>query len=413
MNGLVNCFQESDKETLFEKNPDMANLSIPEITKDERVEYRSTLLVEKVFKKNNLENNFMTDKGLFHATSILIDGREYTTYAPNLDELIIGLKGTRSRLELRGKLVGSKFEEVLSINDIEKGEEFGGQPAGGKKQNKGIIFEDELYNRLAECIRGTTCKGKYARQAKHILDATSSAIGSPVKDVELEGGKNKPRPLILDGNNPIIQPKEPSGHGELLTDITLKHENGKFSYLSLKYESTLTFVNAGVQAKHFPSFEIKGGAIKNKMGTKILEALGIDNNSFCDVFNKYGKTSGKPMVSPHKVDVSTKVNKRMLKKFVQTAIGANYWMVHGMPGGQVYFWKMSSDKNPAMATINGKIELLYGGSNGMGKRIDMTFKNRFFEYKLNIRNKQGGLYPSHLMMDYKSLGATGKILLKD
>ena len=149
------------------------------------------------------------------------------------------------------------------------------------------------------------------------------------------------------------------------------------------------------------------------MGTKILEALGIDNNSFCDVFNKYGKTSGKPMVSPHKVDVSKKVNKRMLKKFVQTAIGANYWMVHGMPGGQVYFWKMSSDKNPEMATIGGKIELLYGGSNGMGKRIDMTFKNSFFEYKLNIRNKQGGLYPSHLMMDYKSLGATGKILLKD
>ena len=88
MNGLVNCFQETDKETLFEKNPDMANLSIPEITKDERVEYRSTLLVEKVFKKNDLENNFMTDKGLFHATSILIDGREYTTYAPDLDKTI-------------------------------------------------------------------------------------------------------------------------------------------------------------------------------------------------------------------------------------------------------------------------------------------------------------------------------------
>ena len=414
MNGLVNCFQESDKENLFEKNTNMANLSIPEITKDERVEYRSTLLVEKVFKKNTLENNFMTDKGLFHATSILINGREYTTYSSDLGNTIIGLRGTRSRLELKGKLVGSKFEEVLSINNIEKGEEFGGQPAGGKRQNKGIIFEDELYNRLAECIRGTTCKGKYARQAKHILDATSSAIGSPVIDVELEGGKNKPRPLILDGNNPIIKPKEPSGHGELLTDITLKHENGKFSYLSLKYESTLTFVNAGVQAKHFPSLEIKGGEIKNKMGTKILEALGIDNNSFCDVFNKYGKTSGKPMVSPHKVDVSKKVNKQMLKKFVQTAIGANYWMVHGMPGGQVYFWKMSSGtKNSEMATIGGKIELLYGGSNGMGKRIDMTFKNSFFEYKLNIRNKQGGLYPSHLMMDYKSLGATGKILLKD
>ena len=64
----------------------------------------------------------MTDKGLFHATSILIDGREYTTYAPDLDKTIIGLKGTRTRLELRGKLVGSRFEEILSINDIEKGE---------------------------------------------------------------------------------------------------------------------------------------------------------------------------------------------------------------------------------------------------------------------------------------------------
>ena len=102
MNGLVNCFQESDKENLFEKNTNMANLSIPEITKDERVEYRSTLLVEKVFKKNNLENNFMTDKGLFHATSILIDGREYRTYSSDLGSTIIGLKGTRSRLELKG-----------------------------------------------------------------------------------------------------------------------------------------------------------------------------------------------------------------------------------------------------------------------------------------------------------------------
>ena len=389
----------------------MANLSIPEITKDERVEYRSTLLVEKVFKKNNLENNFMTDKGLFHATSILIDGREYTTYAPDLDKTIIGLKGTRTRLELRGKLVGSKFEEILSINDIEKGDEFGGQPAGGKRENKGIVFERELYNRLAECVRGTTCEGKYAEQAKYILDATSSAIGSPAKDIILEGGRNSPRPLILEGNNPIIQPSNPDGHGELLTDITIKHQNGKKSFLSLKFSSTLTFVNAGIQAKHFPSLEIKKGEIKNKMGTKILEALGIDNKSFCDVFNKYGKTSGKPMVSPHKVDVSQKVNKRMLKKFVQTAIGANYWMVHGMPGGRIFFWEMSSDKNPSMATIGGKIELLYGGSNGMGKRIDMTFKNNFFEYKLNIRNKQGGLYPSHLMMDYTSLRGTGKVEL--
>ncbi len=29
-------------------------------------------------------------------------------------------------------------------------------------------------------------------------------------------------------------------------------------------------------------------------------------------------------------------------------------------------------------------------------------------FKLNIRNKQGGLYPSHLMLDYTSKVGTGK-----
>ena len=69
---------------------------------------------------------------------------------------------------------------------------------------------------------------------------------------------------------------------------------------------------------------------------------------------------------------------------------------------------MSKEKNPAMATISSGIEVQYGGSNGKGKRIDMTFSNSYFEFKLNIRNKQAGLYPSHLMMDYKSLDGTGK-----
>ena len=50
----------------------------------------------------------------------------------------------------------------------------------------------------------------------------------------------------------------------------------------------------------------------------------------------------------------------------------------------------------------------YGGKLGNGKRIDMEFSNGYFDFKLNIRNKQGGLYPSHLMLDYKSKLATGK-----
>ena len=58
-----------------------------------------------------------------------------------------------------------------------------------------------------------------------------------------------------------------------------------------------------------------------------------------------------------------------------------------------------------MATITEPITLMYGGKDGKGKRIDMAFSNQYFDFKLNIRNKQGGLCKSHLMVDYKSKSA--------
>jgi len=72
---------------------------------------------------------------------------------------------------------------------------------------------------------------------------------------------------------------------------------------------------------------------------------------------------------------------------------------------------MDPSKNRAMSTINGKILVNYGGSGGNGKRVDIEFANDYFDFKVNIRNKQSGLYPSHIMCDYKSKAATGKKLL--
>ena len=110
----------------------MPNLSIPEITNDGK-EYRTDLLLEKVFKLNGNENNFMTDSGLFHATSILIDDQEYKKPESGLNYKILALRGTRTKLELKGKLVGSQSNTLIPINKVEKGEIFGGQPAGGKR----------------------------------------------------------------------------------------------------------------------------------------------------------------------------------------------------------------------------------------------------------------------------------------
>lgn len=387
----------------------MANLSISEITRDGK-EYRSTLLVEKVFEKNGKTNNFMTDSGLFHATSIIVDRKEYKTFSKNIENFILSLRGMRGKnIFLKGKLSGKKTFTNIPLTKVEKSEEFGGQPAGGKKENRGIIFEKDLYERFRECIQAKTCKGKYDRQAMKILEMASKANGSPVENVEPVGGQNQPRPLILQGGDPIINPPNPSDHGKLLTDLNLIHKDKTKSYLSLKFSSTLTFINSGVAKKYFPEAEMKTGKLTNPLGNKILEVLGIENEKFCKVFNDYGK--GGKMIDPHVVNVTSVVNKPKLKKLLKTAIGANYWMVHGMEGNKVYFWEMSKKLNDSFASINGDIILYYGGTNGTGKRIDMTFSNNYFEFKLNIRNKQSGIYPSHLMLDYKSLPPTGKTLL--
>ena len=51
---------------------------------------------------------------------------------------------------------------------------------------------------------------------------------------------------------------------------------------------------------------------------------------------------------------------------------------------------------------NATMTAYYGGKSGKGKRVDIEFSNQYYDFKVNIRNKQSGVYPSHIMMDYES-----------
>ena len=379
----------------------MANLSIPEITKKGK-EYRSELLVNKVYEKKGQMNNFMTDKGLFHAETIIINNKPQK-YQPKLFNKILALGGTRIPLFLEGKLSGKSTKIRVKITEVEKSAEFGGQPSGGKKVNLGNVFEEDFHNRLVECVTGRCCKGKLAKEAKKVIEQTSKAMNSPVIKVKHEGGKNTSRPIVLQGNFPIIEPSIPEQHGEKLTDITLTHKNGKKSYLSLKYGDTLTFINSGVAKEHFLENDMKDGLVSKKSGKQILKAFGVNNAKFCKVFNDYG--DGK-QVDPHEFKV--KLDKNILKKLLETAIGANYWMVHALKNGDVYFWHVTKTRNSAYSNVTGDATLFYGGKQGRGKRIDLEFSNQYYDFQMNIRNKQSGLYPSHIMLDYNSKPATGK-----
>ena len=86
----------------------MANLSLSEIAREERNQWRATVLVNKVFKREGYDNNFMTDKGLFYATEIILNGERFRQYSPDLSDKILSIYGNRGRgraiLDLRGRL---------------------------------------------------------------------------------------------------------------------------------------------------------------------------------------------------------------------------------------------------------------------------------------------------------------------
>ena len=412
----------------------MANLSLPAIAREERHQYRTALLVNKVFKQEGYDNNFMTDLGLFYATQITLNDELFTRYSPDLADKILSAYGNRGHgrvvLDLKGRLVGQTGLVKLSINKIEKSEDFGGQPAGGKKENRGLKFEKEIYERFRECIQGKKCEGQYADAAMYILEKCAKDVGSPVIDIDPEGDKNTPRPLHA--TYPFIMPAIPIGHGKLLTDITLIHTNRAKSFLSLKYTSTLSFVNAGIKVRHLLSIQIQNGKIITPAGKALLKVLGIDNELFCNVFkdrrsgtwwrtkDNSGKDKNVVLLEEEKkntnpkgsrpwvVNIQNKIDKEPFEKLISTAIGANYYMVHGLPPKNVWFWNMTKALNLRAKRPIGPMWLYYGGKQGSGKRIDIEFSNSYFDFKLNIRNKQGGLYPSHLMLDYTSKSAIGK-----
>ena len=372
---------------------------------------------------NDKSSTFHTVDGTLEATAVIVNGVE-TMRTPStkmqsvLDKLtndIMALKGLRNqKVEIKGHYTGKENTVVIPITKITKTEEFGGQPAGGKKENKGLVFERELASALIDVANGIEPKGNInAKLARQLLENVCKTNRSPINYVKQMGGANESRPFVMNGNKIAINPANPADVGKKLTDITVFHADTSETYLSAKFSSTLTFVNTGVKGpgKPFPESEVTSGVISNTMGKTLLDALGIDNTTFCAVFNNYG--TSKKAADPHIVDVTSKINKQLLTALLQSAIGANYWMVHGQGGGKAYCWWVGVDENKKYANISGsKFTLYYGGiTNGLAKRVDMKFSNQYFDFKLNIRNKQSGVAPTHFLLDYTSKPATGKQLL--
>lgn len=265
--------------------------------------------------------------------------------------------------------------------------------SGGAGANKGMAFENSLSGDLKRYQEeGITNKNKaeYANLAL-VEEITSELSLQPGKfEIQETGRLNKKRPIKVTDAGPEVTQSE--SVGATVADIIIRKKKQAY-YLSLKFGGTLTFFNSGI-TKILPEKEIKAGEIKNREGIILLETLGIDNKSFCAVFNSYAK--GKPgKFTPQSVPA----DKAKLQHLVSSGIGDGYYYVQSGKGDNLFF-KIDEEYNAAASEITSDPRVYYGGIKGGGKRVDVVFETPKYTFKVNIRPKDVGVYPTHIMCDY-------------
>ena len=374
------------------------------------------LFFDKVFgKKSSFNHDFATKKGVFTAESIEVTytNNKTLTFKKATDKkaFIKGAPATKEAF-LIGKYKGSKGKERVKHTHVSKTIEFGGQPVGSKKESKGTIFEREFTHRLKECINGEVCKGKYHKAAGWLIGQLEKGGKNPIIDVKQLGGQNASRPFEVAGSQPYIAPRDHKAHGKVLTDIDVFHENGTITHLSAKLGPSLTFINPGSKTL-FSDQDIKDHDINKDKGIALLKMLNLDEDTFCNVFNNFGKPAQKKKNLKH--SGVKRVKKNVLENFVKSAMGSNYWMIHAKDNSsnEVNMYYMDpADVEGSYSKVASDVEVFYGGRDGSGKRIDIAFENSHFSFNLNIRSKAGGTtYPTNIMLDYKTKSVKNKVTL--
>ena len=368
-------------------------------------------LVKKFFHQDHMMNLFLHKEGQFtpEALVIKINGEEVEAYESDESDRmsealtyirqIVSNKNTRDSISFTGKFTKSGQIKTAKLTEFLKTEEFGGQ--GAKKVNAGNLFEKEFEHSL-QCKLQCVCKKtKYDKEAQQLLDLIGPSVNGgkqSLPGVTWAGPANQKRTLVEQGGNVVVntEKKVTEDIGSIVTDITTywggEKENPQ--YLSLKFGNTLTFINSGV-SRVFLENEFKNATFKHPIAKSLFKTFGLDPVKFAQSFSAYphAKSLGK--------DTNPNYDKAKMQKLLRYCIGHNYWMVHGGTGTMKMFKVDQAYLNQA-SSIQGGLTIHYGGMSGKGKRVDMTCESSKYKFTWNIRNKQSGKFPSHIMCDYKA-----------
>lgn len=267
--------------------------------------------------------------------------------------------------------------------------------------NRGNAFESRISKDLGLFIQTRDLNAGY--EYPKFMKEFAKEYLMDAKDIRIidEGALNKKRPLQFSGGKLSIESPQLKDIGKTVTDVTVIEDEEPI-YLSLKLGSTVTFFNIGI-SKFLNKADLSRGAVTNTTGKALLDLFTIDHDRYVRTFNEYDpKKAIKGDKSGEVVDVTSKVNIPNLIHFLSTGIGYGYVLVHAesaKPGADIRWFKMTDTDIKKHVTPT-SVKVKYP-SVGSAKRIDIFVETQTFSFKINIRNKQGGIAPSHIMCDYK------------
>ena len=311
-----------------------------------------------------------------------------------------------------------RFNEILKKynlkwSNIFKGA-FSGYENGLEGTNKGNAFEVTFAKNYEEI---------YQREIERQLNAEpgSFAPKNGMQSIHSCGSLNNRLPLMMTNDGQIVVgDSDIASTGDKVADVKVDTVGRRGTInLSLKSGTTVSFCNAGV-SKLFPAssfakylederngiLEYHGGSANGMTGNDLLQFFGIDPIKFADVFVQYrnDKDSKKSKsAKKHEEDVTQLIaSNPNFYKFVCSVIGYDYILIHEL-GPDIHCYDLKSQED--LDNFIGRLEyakVLYP-INGEAKRIDIVVKYSNIIIKFNIRNKQSGIFPSHLMSDYTIL----------
>lgn len=291
---------------------------------------------------------------------------------------------------------------------------FSGYENGLEGTNKGNAFEVTFAKNYEET---------YQREIERQLNAETGSFApkNGMQSIHSCGSLNTRRPLMMTREGQIVVGgSDIASTGDKVADVKVDTVGRRGTVnLSLKSGTTVSFCNAGV-AKLFPasSFakyledkrhgksEYHGGSANGMTGNDLLQFFGINPIKFAEVFVQYRNDEESKKNKSGKKDeedvTQLLASNPNFYNFVCSVIGYNYILIHELgPNIHCYDLKSQEDLNRFIGRLE-YAKVMYP-VDGEAKRIDIIVKFSNIIIKFNIRNKQSGIFPSHIMSDYTIL----------